>query len=331
MFAALAVRPFNRAGFVVLVVTLTFASLLLGAPRAAADGPATSQPDLSAPAQRIENVISAASQYLGFPYRVGTQGPATFDCSGLVFRAFSDAGLVDRVGGARLRAAGYMRWFAARGLMTRDEAQAQRGDLVVYNGGSHIGLYLGDGRVLSALVSGVTVHSLHGVQLPVTGFLRPDWSGAGDVAPFAPETLPEVPEQPAALAAPAAWMPSLDPTTTRPIAREGTERIDMRTTTSRTFENRDGTFTTEFHSRPIFYLPEGSTRLRPIDLRFAAGRDGRSAAVDQSPVALVARPADDRGRSADRGRRGAVGEPVRRRLDGRHDSGAADQPGRSRG
>jgi len=76
--------------------------------------------------QRTENVIAAARQYVGIPYRVGSEGPSLFDCSGLVFRAFSDTGLANRIGSARLRAAGYMRWFASRGLMTRDESQAQR-------------------------------------------------------------------------------------------------------------------------------------------------------------------------------------------------------------
>ena len=33
-------------------------------------------------AQRVEAVIGAARAYLGTPYRVGTEGPATIDCSG---------------------------------------------------------------------------------------------------------------------------------------------------------------------------------------------------------------------------------------------------------
>src|SRR3954453_402939 len=212
--------------------------------------------------QRAENVIAAARQYVGIPYLVGSEGPNVFDCSGLVFRAFSDTGLVNRIGGARLRAAGYMRWFASRGMMTRDESQAQRGDLVIYHDGSHIGIYLGDGRVISALVNpwGVTVHALHGVSLPVTGFLRPDWSGEGMVAPFVPVDLPDVPEAPVSLIAAADWMPTLDPTIVAPQVREGKERVDLRTTNSRTFENADGTFTTEFHAQPIYSQPAATPK-----------------------------------------------------------------------
>jgi hypothetical protein len=260
--------------------------------------PPAGQPQpLTPDQQRIENVIAAAKQYLGVPYRVGTEGPSLFDCSGLVFRAFSDAGLVDRIGGARLRAAGYMRLFASRGLMTANESQAQRGDLVIYNNGAHIAIYLGDGRAISALLSGVTVHSVNGISLPVTGFLRPDWSGDGTVPPFVPVTnLPDTPEVPATLVPTADWMPTLNPALTAPAPREGNERVDMRTLNSRTFENADGTFTTELHVQPIFYQPPGTTDkadLQPVNLGFVADPKGSGAAVvTTSPVAIAASSAN---------------------------------------
>ncbi len=96
-------------------------------------------------------VIAAAREYLGANYVLGAEGPV-FDCSGLVFRVFADTGDLPRVGGMRLRAAGYMRWFMARGLYSRDALMRSVGDLVVWNNGEHIGLYLGDGKALSALV-----------------------------------------------------------------------------------------------------------------------------------------------------------------------------------
>ncbi len=243
--------------------------------------------------QRVENVIAAARQYLGIAYRVGTEGPSLFDCSGLVFRAFSDASLVDRISGNRLRAAGYMRWFARQGLMTANEEEAQRGDLVVYDQGRHIGIYLGDGRTISALLSGVTVHSLHGISQDVTGFLRPDWSGAGEVAPFVPVELPDVVEEPAVLVPPSDWMPFFADDEIAPIERDGIERADLRTASSRTFENPDGTFTTEFHAQPIHYLAPKSGELEPIDLHFGTSDRLRFPTVTRSPVQITARPADD--------------------------------------
>ena len=288
------------------LVAAAIALLLLGQTGAVAladqpqPKPPTNQPQpLTPDQQRVENVIAAAKQYLGVPYRVGTEGPSLFDCSGLVFRAFNDSGLVDRIGGARLRAAGYMRYFASRGLMTTDESQAQRGDLVIYNNGAHIAIYLGDGRAISALLSGVTVHSVDGISLPVTGFLRPDWSGDGVVPPFVPVTnLPDTPEVPASLVPAADWLPSLDPALSAATSRTGKERVDMRTLNSRTFQNTDGTFTTEFHAQPIFYQPAGTTDkadLQPIDLSFIADAKSGSALVDRSPVSITASPAGSAG------------------------------------
>jgi NlpC/P60 family/Bacterial SH3 domain len=131
-------------------------------------------------AQPSEAVVAAARAYIGTPYRLGAEGPRAVDCSGLVYAAFSDAGELPRVGGRRLRAVGYMRYFVTRGLASKKDGR--RGDLVVYGKGRHIGFYLGDGRVLSALTEGVSVHSLHGISYKFDLFLHVDWS-AGDGRP----------------------------------------------------------------------------------------------------------------------------------------------------
>ena len=141
--------------------------------------PSFSAPRAVAAADPAEAVIAAAEQYLGHHFQLGSEGPKLFDCSGLVYRAFSDAGQLPRIGGMRLRAAGYMQYFVSRGRFTKDPAQAQRGDLVVYEFGVHIGIYLGNGKVISALINpwGVSIHSLHGVHLPVSYFLHVNWGG----------------------------------------------------------------------------------------------------------------------------------------------------------
>ena len=129
-------------------------------------------------------------QYLGDRFQIGAEGPKEFDCSGLVYRAFSDAGELPRIGGMRLRAAGYMQYFVSRGRFTKDESQAQRGDLVIYDNGVHIGIYLGDGKVISALINpwGVSIHSLHGIHLPVSYFLHVNWGGGDSGDPGDPDT-----------------------------------------------------------------------------------------------------------------------------------------------
>ena len=85
----------------------------------------------------------------------------------------------------RLRAAGYMQYFKSRGRFTKKVSEAQRGDLVIYGGGKHIGIYLGNGRVISALVNpwGVKVHSLNGIHEPFSYFLHVNWGGGDAGAP----------------------------------------------------------------------------------------------------------------------------------------------------
>jgi hypothetical protein len=241
-------------------------------------------------ADRVEAVIAAARAQLGKPYRVGAEGPDIFDCSGLVFRAFTDAGEGNQIGVARMRAAGYMRWFAGRELLTTNVEDAERGDLVIFNNGSHIGIYLGDGRVISALTSGVTVHSLTGITLPVTAFLAVDWSGKR--GPFVPGVLPpsynDI-EAPAALVPPLTWTtaPSLELAAGPAVL--GEERVDMRTATSRTFQTADDKFATEFFTRAIHYLPSDSTEWQPIDLRFRAPEEGETGLgiADTAPTAVT--------------------------------------------
>jgi hypothetical protein len=125
-----------------------------------------------------EAVIAAAKAYLGSNFQIGAEGPRLFDCSGLVFRAFSDAGELPRIGGMRLLAAGYMRWFVSRGLFTKDQSQAEPGDLVVWAMGEHIGIYLGNNEAISALINpwGVSIHHLNTIHMPVSYFLKVDWS-----------------------------------------------------------------------------------------------------------------------------------------------------------
>jgi len=166
------VTPMRAAATVALAVALV--------------GTGMAPPLASAASDPAQAVIAAARGYLGVPYKLGTEGPRQFDCSGFLFRAFSDIGELPRISGMRLLARGYMRWFVTRGLFTRDVDEARPGDLVVWNMGEHIGIYLGDGKAISALVNpyGITIHSLHGINQKISYFLKVDWrNGDGPVDP----------------------------------------------------------------------------------------------------------------------------------------------------
>lgn len=126
----------------------------------------------AAAASEFDTLRSIARAQIGDPFLLGTDGPDQFDCSGLVSFSFDRAGLLDRVGGYR-RARGYLKWFRERGLVSTSNPRP--GDLVVWGRAEHIGIYLGDGKAISALVNphGVTVHPVKGwINLPFTAYLH---------------------------------------------------------------------------------------------------------------------------------------------------------------
>ncbi|MFD8598176.1 C40 family peptidase [Kitasatospora sp. NPDC059646] len=87
-----------------------------------------------------EAVVAYARAQLGKPYAWGGTGPAAFDCSGLVLRAWQAAGLTLPRTTWAMRTTG-----TATG---RDRLVP--GDLVITNGGAHVQLYIGDGQVIHA-------------------------------------------------------------------------------------------------------------------------------------------------------------------------------------
>jgi hypothetical protein len=102
----------------------------------------------------------------------------------------------------------------------------------------------------------------------------------------------DVAEAPAALVPAASWSPTApaEDLVAGP-APSGTERVDLRTAYTRTFEDEAGALTTELFSRPIYYQPSDSTEWQPINLGFhEPGKDapdGTVAVADTAPVALT--------------------------------------------
>lgn len=142
----------------------------------------------------IDDVIANAQAKLGANYVLGTEGPTTFDCSGLMWWIFNQEGAGALIGGSRRRAAGYTRWAADNGLFTRDFRKAERGDLIVYEHPvGHIGIYLGGGDVISALVQpyGVTRHRYNRISVPFYGVITPEWAGGGSRPNEAPSSAPD--------------------------------------------------------------------------------------------------------------------------------------------
>lgn len=115
-------------------------------------------------------VIGIAKNQLGDPWVWAKEGPDSFDCIGLVYYSFRRAELLDRIGGRYRSIRGYRDWFASRGLASRTNGKP--GDVIIWGRFKHLGIYLGDGKAISTLVKGVSIHPVNGISEPFRTFLH---------------------------------------------------------------------------------------------------------------------------------------------------------------
>jgi hypothetical protein len=140
------------------------------------------------PTTEAQQIIKIAMQQRGDPWRSGATGPRAFDCSGLVIYAFRQAGDKAAVANGLLRSARALyNWYRSRGLASRSNPQP--GDLVIWGGGTHVGIYIGGGRAISTLTNGVRVHGVNAVRARFTAYLHTGMSkkstAGGTTAPAA--------------------------------------------------------------------------------------------------------------------------------------------------
>jgi cell wall-associated NlpC family hydrolase len=88
----------------------------------------------------LNQVVEVAKQYEGVPYRYGGDNPAGFDCSGFTQYVYAQFG-ISLPHSSRAQSAG--------GTAITPES-ALPGDLVVMDGGGHIGIYLGGNMMIDA-------------------------------------------------------------------------------------------------------------------------------------------------------------------------------------
>jgi cell wall-associated NlpC family hydrolase len=101
--------------------------------------------------------LAAARTKLGVPYQWGASGPNAFDCSGLTSWAFKQAGIsIPRTSAAQ----------STFGTAVGKD-QLQPGDLVFfYSPVSHVGIYMGGGKILHASTSGEPVKISNMADMP---------------------------------------------------------------------------------------------------------------------------------------------------------------------
>jgi cell wall-associated NlpC family hydrolase len=140
---------------------------------------ATSTPTTTAPtltrAQRIRlkvrNAARIALRQRHDRYVSGATGPNAFDCSGLVRFAYRRAEISRLLGGGH-SARAMLAWGRRHDRTSRRNPHV--GDVVIWGNGRHAGIYLGKGRVISALNprQDIRVTGLHALGDPFTAFIH---------------------------------------------------------------------------------------------------------------------------------------------------------------
>jgi peptidoglycan DL-endopeptidase CwlO len=109
--------------------------------------------------------VSVAERYLGVPYVWGGASPSGFDCSGLMYYAYKQIGK-------------YVPHYTVADWNAFPHVplnQLQPGDLVFFGGESHVGMYIGGGRMIHAPHTGTVVQitSLSAMGAAPDGAVRP--------------------------------------------------------------------------------------------------------------------------------------------------------------
>ncbi|WP_328808176.1 C40 family peptidase [Nonomuraea antri] len=97
---------------------------------------------------KARKAVSVAKGQIGDPYRYGGTGPGSFDCSGLVQYAWRKAGVkLPRVASSQFaRIKNKVSWRSLR-----------PGDLMFFRGLGHVGMYVGNGKMIHSPRTGERV------------------------------------------------------------------------------------------------------------------------------------------------------------------------------
>jgi cell wall-associated NlpC family hydrolase len=130
------------------------------AARAAAEAQAAAEAAHAAQVQaQTSSVVDLAYAQVGDGYSMGASGPSVFDCSGLTMWVYNQAM------GVSLPHNTHAQWNAIDDTWYAGGKQPQPGDLVFFfnNGADHVGIYVGDGKMVHAANprTGVTVDSIY--------------------------------------------------------------------------------------------------------------------------------------------------------------------------
>jgi cell wall-associated NlpC family hydrolase len=135
-----------RLFLVVLIPLLVFPAAGHTAPPRSAARWITGAPPV-VPRPGPPRVVKIALRYLGTPYRWAGASPSGFDCSGFVMYVYGRIGIA-------LPHSSWMLWEKGRYV---PRVRLQAGDVVFFNGRSHVGIYIDRGRFVHSPHTGDAV------------------------------------------------------------------------------------------------------------------------------------------------------------------------------
>lgn len=116
----------------------------------------------TASSSAAQAAVSYALAQVGKAYAWGASGPDSFDCSGLTQAAYASAGV-------SLPRTTYAQVSAGTSVST---SALQPGDLLFFYGNEHVGIYIGDGKVVHAADYGIGVIVSNLSSMPPTAATR---------------------------------------------------------------------------------------------------------------------------------------------------------------
>jgi peptidoglycan DL-endopeptidase CwlO len=112
---------------------------------------------------QAEKAVAFAYAQLGKPYLFGGTGPGAYDCSGLTQAAWAAAGIsIERTSEDQ--------WASLPHVSTSD---LQPGDILVFSGAGHVGIYVGGGMLIDAPHTGAFVE-----KIALSGWYASELDGA---------------------------------------------------------------------------------------------------------------------------------------------------------
>lgn len=109
-----------------------------------------------------QKIVKFARKQLGKKYRYGSFGPNTFDCIGLVYYVFRNAGAKLKTSMTRDKAC-HMKKSFGKYIVSHNPKKAKAGDIIIFYSGNHVKhacIAIGNGKCINASKSGVKVKKI---------------------------------------------------------------------------------------------------------------------------------------------------------------------------